>query len=299
MFEQSTGFHRYLTDYAQSLYANPEEDLDLHRLLFPAVKVGSNTGRFDKYDIHPALTSVNTILARDGSPRRIQLDRRPAYWDCEPNALEICNFKPDLLQDDADIIKEDEIRTLMSAHFTGRKVMALEKVRAAVPAVQEAGKWGEADADPIEDIDTLCRAVSLGCGRTPNTLLMGVSAWAALRRHAAVLARVHGIAVDITPQTLADMLTYKGLTIHIAPTMASVKGEMQELLAKDLLVFYREDAPTRSDMSFGKEFTLSPNGPEVLEYEEKSVNVVDSLLWSSDTKVVNASALSRLEIQVD
>lgn len=297
MFEQSTGFHQYLTNYAQSIYANPDEDLDLHRLLFPAVKVGANTGRFDKYASDPALTAVDTILARDGSPRRIQLDRRPDFWDCVPNALEICNFKPDMLQDNADILKEDALRTLMSTQFTGRQVAAVVKAKEAVKAVSGAGKWSAEGADPIRDLDALCKAVALGCGKAPNTLVMGISAWSVLRANAAVLDRTKHTTADITVDELAGMLTWKNLTIHVASNMAIIDGVMTELLEKDIFVFYREEAPTRSDLSFGKEFTLSENGPEVLEYEEKCVNVVNTLMWSSDSKVTNAAALSRLEIQ--
>lgn len=296
MFENSTGFHQYLTDFAQGIYANPDEDLDLHALLFPTVKVTANTGRYDAYAADPALTVVDTILARDGSPRRIQLDKRPAFWDCVPNAMEICNFKPDLLQDDADLIKEDSLRTLMSAQFTTRCSSAVNLVKAAITPVSGLGNWAAEGSDPIAELDTLCKAVAHGCGKAPNTLLLGMSAWAALRNHPAVLARIHGQTAGATEEKLAAMLTYKGITIHTAANMAIVNGSMTELLANDVMVFYRETVPTRADMSFGKEFTLSEAGPEVLEYEEKCVNVVDTLMWSSDTKVANAAAMARLEI---
>lgn len=296
MFEKSQGFHEYLTAYAQGIYANPDEELDIHRLLFPTVKVAANTGRYDTYASDPALTAVDTILARDGSPRRIQLDKRPDFWDCKPNALEIINFKPDLLQDDADQQKEDSLRTLMSAQFTTRQVEAVSLVKKAIKAVTGVGNWSAEGADPIKDLDALCKAVSHGCGKAPNTMLMGMSAWAALRNHPAVLSRIQGQTAGASEEQLANALTYKGITIKVATNMAIIDGEMTELLANDIMVYYREEVPTRSDMSFGKEFTLSEDGPEVLEYEEKCVNVVDTLMWSSDTKVANAAAMARLEI---
>lgn len=296
MFEQSAGYHQYLTEYAQGIYANPTEDLDLHKLLFPAIQVAANTGRYDVYAADPALTAVDTILARDGSPTRIQLDKRPDFWDCSPHAMEIGNFKPDLLQDNEMQIKEDSVNTLMSAQFTTRQVQAVQKVRSAITAVSGAGNWSASNADPIADIDALCKAVAMGCGRAPNTMLLGISAWARLRNHPAVLARIAGITTGATEQQVLEALTYKGITIHVAKTMAIVGGQMTELLANDIIVFYREDAPSRTDVSFGKEFTLSEDGPEVLEYEEKCVNVVDVLMWSSDSKVTNAAACARLEI---
>ena len=51
-----------------------------------------------------------------------------------------------------------------------------------------------------------------------------------------------------------------------------------------------------SDLSFGKEFTLSAGGPEVLTYKDHALYDVDVLLWSSDRQVANAAAAARLTV---
>ncbi len=296
MYEKSDSFNELLTQYAQGAYQNPSEDLDLTRVFFPALKVGANIGEYDKYKWDPALTAVNTLLARDGSARRIQMEKRPAYWNCKPNALEIITFAPDTMQEDAAMLREDKLRTLLSAQFVSRNVQAVNKVKSATQAVSGLGVWSNANKDVITELDTLLRGVVTGTGRKANKLVMGRQAWATLRNHASIKERAVGLAYGITPKALTEMLTYGGLEIIVADSAALVDGQMTELLATDVIALYNEDTPSRADLSFGKEFTLMPNGPEVLSYDERAINHGDVLMWSSDCQVTNPNAASRLVV---
>lgn len=296
MYEKSDSFNQVLTAYAQGAYQNPSEELDLTALFFPALKVGSNVGEFDKYAWSPALTAVDTLLARDGTARRIQMDKTPDYWNCKPHALEIATFRPDVMQDDAAMLREDKLRTLMSAQFVSRNVEAVQKVKAAVTAQTGKGVWSNTGTDIITELDGLLRSVVAGTGRKANKLVMGRQAWATLRNHESIKDRAHGLAYGITPEALKEMLSYGGLEVVIADTSALVNNAMTELLATDVIALYNEATPSRTDLSFGKEFTLMPNGPEVLSYEEHAVTIADVLLWSSDCKVTNANAAARLVV---
>lgn len=296
MYEKSDSFNQLLTTYAQGAYQNPAEELDLTALFFPALKVGADTGRYDKYAWDPALTAVDTLLARDGTARRIQMDKRPAYWDCQPNALEIATFRPDVMQDNAAMLRQDKLRTLMSAQFVSRNVAAVKKVKAAVQAQSGKGVWSKTDTDIITELDGLLHSVVTGTGRKANKLVIGRQAWAVLRNHASIKDRATGLAYGITPEALKEMLSYGGLEVIISDTAALVKGKMTELLGMDVIALYNEATPSRTDLSFGKEFTLMPNGPEVLSYEERAVTIADVLMWSSDCQVTNANAAARLAV---
>ena len=56
----------------------------------------------------------------------------------------------------------------------------------------------------------------------------------------------------------------------------------------------RPDAQ-RSNTSAGKDFTMEPGGPEVLS-EEKTLETVDTLYWSTDRQVTCPAAAARLEV---
>ncbi len=299
MYEKSDFFNAVMTSYAQGAYQNPSDEVDLPGLFFPALKVGTVLGEYDKYKWDPAFTAVDTLLARDGAARRIQTEKRTGIWNCKPHALEIATFAPDTLQDDVATLREDKLRTLLSAQFTSRNVQAVDAVKAATGAVSGLGAWsGSANTgkNVIDELDTLLRGVVTGTGRRANKLVIGRAAWKVLRNHPSVIARATGLAYGVTPEALKEMLTYGGLEIVIADTAALKDGQMTELLGMDIIALYNEATPSRTDLSFGKEFTLNPSGPEVLSYDERAVTHADMLMWSSDMQVTNPHAASRLVV---
>lgn len=300
MDNKTTIFNEDLTNYAQASFANPEVAVDLSALFFPVVGVKAAEGRYLDWRNKLAFAAFNTHLMRDNSARRIELVKSKGYFDCEPNALEIARWRADLLQENAPELTKVSLKTLMSAQFVSRNVSALEIVRAAVPAASGFGAWRgntatASAADPITEIEALCAQVSM-TGKTPNKIVMGRSVWSTLRNHPNVLKRVPGISVAVSEQQLLETLTYKGLDIIIVDEMALVDGEMAELMKNDLVVFYNSAAPDTEDLSMGKEFSLTPEGPKVIEYTEHGMNEVTALLWSSDRKVTNTSAVARLTV---
>lgn len=300
MDNKTAVFNEDLTIFAQASFANPETGNDLSALFFPTVGVKAAEGTYLDWRNKLAFAAVDTHLTRDNSARRIELVKTKGYFDCTPNALEISRFRADMLQENAPELTEKSLKTLMSVQFVSRNVSALEIVRAAVPAASGFGAWRgntatAAAADPIAEIEALCAQVSL-TGKTPNKIVMGRSVWSTLRNHPNVLKRVPGISVAVNEEQLLDTLSYKGLDIIIVDEMALVDGQMAELMKNDLVVFYNSTAPDTEDLSMGKEFSLTPDGPKVIEYTEKGMNEVTALLWSSDRKVTNTSAVARLTV---
>lgn len=301
MDNKTAVFNEELTIFAQASFANPEVAVDLSALFFPTVGVDTAEGSYLDWRNALAFAAVDTSLTRDNSARRIELVKTKAFYDCKPNALEIARWRADLLQAKAaPELTEKSLKTLMSVQFVSRNVSALEIVRSAVPAASGFGAWRgntatAAAADPIAEIEALCAQVSM-TGKTPNKIVMGRSVWSTIRNHPKVLARVPGISVSVNEQQLLDTLSYKGLDIIIVDEMALVDGQMAELMKNDLVVFYNSTAPDTEDLSMGKEFSLTPDGPKVIEYTEHGMNEVTALLWSGDRKVTNTSAVARLTV---
>lgn len=297
MYEKSDTFNQVLTDYAQGIYLNPGDELDLARLFFGTVAVEAAVGQYDVYDSGPALSAVDARLPRDNSPHRIQLNRKPGFWNCTPQALEIATWKPMLLQKSGHVNREDAVRTLMSAQFATRQVQAVEAVKAAVPAgTVGTGDWSTDTTPVLEQLETLCRTVVENTGVRPTHLVLGHAAWNLLRNHKTLEGRFHALDYALKEDALLSMLSYRGVKLVVADTMARVDGVLTPLLDHDVIVMHQQEAPTRTDLSLGKEFTLSPNGPEVLSYVEHGINDVDVLMWSSDLKVTNAAAAARIVV---
>ena len=77
------------------------------------------------------------------------------------------------------------------------------------------------------------------------------------------------------------------------PEVRGKAGKLKTIMGMDVFMFYSSDAPTRNDMSAGKDFTMEPGGPEVLS-EEKTLETVDTLYWSTDRQVTCPAAAARL-----
>ncbi len=296
MFENSEAYNSILTSYARGLYLYPDNTLDLSKVFFPVVPVDTLVGTFDQYDIAPGLTPVDTRMARDNSPRRIELNRTDGFWKCDANGLEIANWKIALLQKgNATRMREAKTKALMSAQLASRQKAAVDAVLSSTTSVSGFGNWTDS-TDIVGEIDTLCDNVVLGSACQANKLLIGIEAWKKLRNHASILDRLPGLDYGLTPEAVKRVLTNRNMEIIIVDSVVMVNKQMVRLLANDVIALHNEDTPDMEDMSFGKEFSLTPHGPEVISYEEKGVNIVDSLIWASDMKVTNAGALSRLTV---
>ncbi len=298
MFQGTDQFNEILTKYAQGAYQNPGETVDLSKLLFPAVGVEEAEGWYEKWGIDAGFTAHDATLPRHNTPHRIEISKSKGYFNCEPAALEIANWAPALMQKSGPRFKERCLRTLMSAQFTTRQVEAVQAFKAGIAEEEtELGKFSQEGADVVTAIDTLLDKVAKGTyGRKPTHLIMGRTAWNTIRNHKSVLARTTGHAFAIFEQAFLSTLSFQGVQLVVADTYAKVGGKLTELLGSDIIALYNEETPSLDDLSAGKEFTLSPAGPEVITYKERGIYDVDMLLWSSDRQITNAGAAARLVI---
>lgn len=297
MYEKSDKFNSILTAYAQGAYQNPDEDVDLMATFFPAIQVGTHVGEYDIRAIEPGYTAVDATLTRDNTPRRIQANVIKGYYNCTPKALEIASWVPALRQDNGDQIREDNLRTLMSAQFTTRQKEAADLVLTTTAASGLNGAISSnANADVVGMLETLCRNVVEGTGRRPSHLIMGHAAWNIIRNHPRIVDRISGLAYGTATDALLSMLSYGGITPVIVDSMHMQEGTLKPLLSDQVIALYNDPAPSRTDLSFGKEFTLNPAGPEVLSYTEHAVNEVDLLMWSGHSVIANPAALSRIAV---
>lgn len=295
MLEKSATFNQILTNYAQGAHQNPDA-LDLSRLLFPAVQVEEAKGVYDKWGIAEHFSAVDTTLARHNSAHRIEISRTDGTYRCQPEAVEIAHWLPDMIQQSGPRYRENGLRALMDTMATSRNLSAVDILKAATP--EKELKLGD-DANVIEAIDSLFADVRRGTyGRQPSHLIMGRAAWNAVRNHKSVLDRAHGLAYAIFEDAFKSVLSHRDVQLVIVDNYAMRDEKLIELLGLDIVALYNEATPTETDLSAGKDFTLDAAGPEVHTYQEKGLYDVDMLLCSSDRQVTNTAAVSRLALNL-
>lgn len=302
MFQHAASYNGYLTELCQAAHADEADGIG--RLLFPVVGVQTAVGSYKKRDIDNAFRIYNTALTRSNSPTRIDTNATPAYWDCEPNALEVGTWKFDADQDGGGSNeREDNLQDLMSSQLVTREFQAVSIFKKGVPATSGAGIWsGEAGASAniVKELDTILTTIQAGIGRKPNHLVFGQNAWIVAKNHPSLRELIHGQSVAVSLELLRGMLIFPDINISVAsmpynPEVRGKKGKLKTIMGMDVFMFYNSDAPTRNDMSACKDFTMEPGGPEILS-EEKTLETVDTIYWSTDRQVTCPAAAARIEV---
>lgn len=302
MFQHSASYDSYLTTFAQAAYADEADSIG--RILFPTVAVKTAIGSYKKRDIDNAFRVYNTSLTRGNTPTRIDTNATDAYFNCKPNALEVGTWIFDAAQDGGgDDERESNLQELMSAVLVSREVEAIKIFKSGVTATAGAGIWcGEAGAEAqiVKELDSLATTIQAGIGRRPTDLVFGQNAWEVVKNHPTITKLISGLSVAASIDLLRSMLIFPDINIHVAsmpynPEARGKKGKLKTIMGMDVFMFYSSDAPTRNDMSACKDFTLEPSGPEVLS-EEKTLETVDTMYWSTDRQVTCPAAAARLEV---
>lgn len=300
MRQNAASYNSYLTTYAQALVADEQESIG--NFLFPAVQVPTMEGTYTKRDPNAAFRVYDTRLARDGSANRIIVDAVKGTFNCEPNALSVSTWNFDEMQDMGNEWREGNIRELLSTQMVTREAEALRIWRAGVQATSGMGtNWTTGQGDPIEELDSMIRAIHTAIGRMPNRMVIGLQAWAVLKNHAAIRDAVKGLQTVAGIDTIKGMLIKPDLEIKIGslpyqPSGLGSASDKVELVGNEISIFYADDAPTRNDASAGKDFSLESGGAPEMHTFERDFSMEDTLLWSTDRQVANPAAAGRIVI---
>ena len=302
MFQHASSYNSYLTELCQAAYADEADSIG--NILFPTVGIRTAVGSYKKRDINNAFRVYNTALSRGNSPTRIDTNATPAFWNCAPHGLEVGTWKFDADQDDGGMDeRESSLQELMSSTLVSREFQSVSIFKAGVPVTSGAGIWsGEAGAaaNIVDELDALATTIQAGIGRKPNHLVLGQDAWKVMKNHPSLRELFKGQAVAVSLELLRGMLIFPDINVTVAsmpysPVARGKKGKLKTIMGMDVFMFYSSDAPTRNDMSAAKDFTLEPSGPEILT-EEKTLETVDTIYWSTDRQVTCPAAAARIEV---
>lgn len=301
-YQDYAGYDGYLTEFARA--ARADESKSIAGLLFPRVMVKTRKGDYKQRDLSAPFRTYDTLVARGKTPTEIDVNATEERYNCKPHALKVGTWEWDQAQDDITDLREANLQDLMSAQLITREVEAVKIWKEGVPADANMGKWlGNDSAKIIEEINSCILAIHKATSKMPNHIVLGLQAWAAIQSHPAILNRISGVQTAISIEDFSKMLISPNIEIHVAelpyePAPRGKKNGFEYIMGGDIFIFYAQDAPTKDDMSCGKEFVLEGFDFSVISKEnEDTMESEDTLRWSSDRQVCNPACGQRIEIK--
>lgn len=113
-------------------------------------------------------------------------------------------------------------------------------------ALSGSDKWSSVTSDPLADVDAAREAIRRSIGRYPNTLVLGPSAFNALKRHPKVKEQFKYVSKDsITAEMLASYFNLKKVVVGSAvylPETAADSALANDVWGDDAVLAYVPEA---------------------------------------------------------
>ena len=278
----------------------------LANFIAPVVGTGVASGQYKEYSLKNAFTTPQTVRAIGGDANRLAFESGDATFNCTPNALEVVIDEYERKLAGADRIaqlEQSKIAALLATAKLAREAEVIAAARAALTAVATKGVWSGEAVDPIAEIDEQIEAIAKSTGMFPNRMVLGVSAFRALRNNAVIKADLVGTGgVRMTLDKLRDMLMIPDIDIRVGTlvydtTKRGKTASMDFVLGSDVFLFVGSDNPTPYDPSFMKTFATDESLIDsVRSYEEGPRKKVYATDWTQDVKATSTISARRLTI---
>jgi hypothetical protein len=291
-----------LTQYAFNLVADFNAILAECDFLAPRVVTGAKKGDFSIFDTKQAFLNYDAQRAIGGARRRIKFAGTTGSYNNKPVGLEIG-------LDDAEIENESsrqkqqeaKTRTLMSNWANSRFVRVWNKAATSgnytATTVTNAGKFSDANVDPIAKLDDCIVEFANRTGRMPNRGTLALDNWTTLRNHPEVIKRQPGSAnIGVSLQQLSAMLAapieFKLNKTYVATTGFGSSTDVKAAKVKGYcMLWLASDVPTLDDPSWLKTTSREQAGfAGVMQYRDNTCNS-DVYYIDDEEDVVCASAL--------
>jgi hypothetical protein len=298
-----------LTNFAQGHMNDVAATMELAERLSPTVVVPGGAGQYKQFNDLNSFQLYVTDRALGGGAKRIEFAATDAFYNTEPQALEVTvdQEEREKAGDDAfaqQVLDQGKIKALINGASLSHVKKVVDAVVAAVGAVAGRGNWSNPDVDPLEQLDEQIDELSKAVGQTGGIMVtMSVGAWRTLRNHPKVKARVNGAqATPLTRQQLVDSLVIPvNLGIYGISYNTAALGQAQakaRLANDDVFIHFSVPSPTEYDPSAFKCFTKSRSMvTSVRTYRDPSdrfdVHAVD---WSEDIKQTSTISMKRLRL---
>lgn len=270
-----------LTNYAKTIvqdYATILADADF---LAPRVVTGASGGTFAKFDSKQAFLSYDTERAVGGARTKIKFAGETGSFAVKPHGLEVDLDFHELTQygGDETLIQQAKTRTLLSnwalSRFKRVFDFAVTSGNFTAASDGDAGKWTNANIDPIAKIDGIIKQVYESTGLMLNRGACDFGSWIKLRHNPTVIARQPGAQnIGVTWQQVQNMLAAP-VDFRVFNAIRGTTGFGSATTTKSavasgtLLMWFAQPAPTQYDPSALKTFSTFAGGwDSVREYQK-------------------------------
>lgn len=302
--------NQQLTTYAQGHMNDLVATMELAERVAPTVPVPGGSGQYKVFNDKNSFQLYNTARAMGGDATRIEFKAADAFYNTEPQALEVTVDQEEREKAGIDnaiaqqLLDEGKVRAVLNASSLAHVKKVVDKVIVAVGAVADRGNWSNADVDPIDQLDEQLDLLSKDVGSVQFIMVtMDVGAWRTIRNHPKVKARVGGAqATPLTRQQLVDSLVIPvDLGIYSIVYDEKALGQTPakaRVLASDVLLHYSVPSPTQYDPSAFKVFTMNRSRITAVRTwmhpsERYDVHAID---WSEDIKQTSTVSIRRIRI---
>lgn len=271
----------------------------------PIVGTGVASGQYKEYSAKNAFQIPSTVRAIGGDANRLAFETDDAHYNCTPHALEavIDEHERKLAGPQIDRLKESKIAALLATAKLAREKEVITLARSSLTAVADRGEWSNKAVDPIDQLDEQITAIAQATGMFPNRMVIGVSAFRALRANAVIRDELKGSGdIRITIDKLRDKLMVPDIDIRLGTmvydaTKPGKNSNLQFMLGAEVYIFIGSDTPTAFDPSFMKTFaTDSSLIDSVRSYEEGPRREVFATDWTQDNRATSPISARRLAI---
>ena len=300
-----------LIDYAQgAAQSNVQPVADF---IAPGVDVARPVGYYKVYNEKSRFRIPDTRRAMGGRATRIGFDASDSTYNCKPNAIDYPIDYDEVGNDEFDNLVQEGSRTVAEIGALAHEKFVISKALAAAGNGTGLNWTGNNPTDPVDDLDTVIMAVLLAAkfGSAMSTgILFGATAWKKFKNSAAVRNKFvvasgkgsGGAAFAVPTEDAIGQLLIGNPDTKVSYMVYDDAPEgkdasMKFILDSQVLVFARQQSPTRRDPSFMKTFRLQGKYmvPGVYQSEDERGQVI-KFDWSEDVEVTNSAAVVRLNI---
>jgi hypothetical protein len=250
--------------------------------LFPFAPVTKEAGKFWTLDTaRNKFRRTETLRAPRTPAKQVEWATGSDTYQAEEHALEA--VVDDRERDNAEGLQPDiqaqEAATEGVLLMREAEIAALATAAATYPAgnvltLGGGDQWGDAAANPIEDVITIKEAIRGQIGKYPNTMVIPAAVVAKLQLHQKVIDRmgVNGLRV-VTPDILSALFEIPN--VYIATSVENTAAEgltatMADLWGKHVAIAYVPPNPGLRTLALG--YTLRVGGWRTKQYRDEKRN---------------------------
>jgi hypothetical protein len=234
--------------------------------IFPIVEVEKEAGKFWTLDTaRNKFRRAETLRAPRTPAKQVEWATGTDTYQAEEHLLE--SPVDDRERDNAEGLQPDieAQEAATEGILLGREaeIAALATAAATYPAgnvltLGGGDQWGDAAANPIEDVITIKEAIRGQIGRYPNTMVIPAAVVAKLQLHQKVIDRmgVNGLRV-VTPDLLSALFEIPNVFVATAIENTAAEGltaVLADLWGKHVVIAYVPPAPGRRTLALGYTF---------------------------------------------